>query len=52
MVLLLLDTSNLEWSQRDIAGISSQISRDQAGLALDSVSLLKTVFIYLLIQII
>lgn len=45
MVLLVWDVSNPEWSTRDVAGISSQILRGQAGLALDSLSLLKAVFI-------
>lgn len=37
--MLVLEISNPEWSNRDIAGISSQILRHQAGLALDSLSL-------------
>lgn len=51
IVLLVLDISNPEWSKRNIAGISSQILRGQAGLALDSLSL-ESCFYLILIQII
>lgn len=45
IVLLVLDISNCEWSKRDIAWISPQLLRGQARLALDSLCLLKPVFI-------